>query len=107
MFMHTADPAETPDGVTFFAAGHARISLALDVDGVRLDGFHQVRTVFQPLALGSVVTVSERPRGGLVCVGCGQNHKEGERLELVRNAASRLIDYANIRESEIGAVIRV
>ena len=39
---------------------HAKINLDLRILGVRPDGYHELRTIFQTIALHDVVTVESR-----------------------------------------------
>ena len=39
----------------------AKVNLDLRILGVRPDGYHDLRTVFQSLALADTVTVAQRP----------------------------------------------
>ncbi|MBV9182803.1 MAG: 4-(cytidine 5'-diphospho)-2-C-methyl-D-erythritol kinase [Acidobacteria bacterium] len=43
----------------------AKINLGLQIGGLRADGFHELRTVYQTVALSDVVRVSVRPGSGI------------------------------------------
>jgi 4-diphosphocytidyl-2-C-methyl-D-erythritol kinase len=48
-------------GVRLSVRAHAKVNLDLRVFGVREDGYHELRTVFQSIELHDLVTCSERP----------------------------------------------
>ena len=48
-------------GVRLSVRAHAKVNLDLRVFGVREDGYHELRTVFQSIELHDVVTCTERP----------------------------------------------
>src|SRR5436190_1724553 len=66
----------------------AKINLDLRVLGTRPDGFHDLKTVFQSLALFDTVTVSMR-KGPLV-VACDEPEIPTDHRNLVWKAASLL-----------------
>ncbi len=48
-------------GVRLSVRAHAKVNLDLRVFGVREDGYHELRTVFQSIELHDVLTCAERP----------------------------------------------
>ncbi|MDP1570684.1 MAG: 4-(cytidine 5'-diphospho)-2-C-methyl-D-erythritol kinase [Vicinamibacterales bacterium] len=76
----------TPDTLTIAAC--AKINLDLRILGVRADGFHDLRTVFQTLALHDVVTITRRR--GAFTITCSDPEIPVDRRNLVWRAASLL-----------------
>ncbi|MGE3277989.1 MAG: 4-(cytidine 5'-diphospho)-2-C-methyl-D-erythritol kinase [Vicinamibacterales bacterium] len=79
----TSSPA---GGVTLPA--FAKINLDLRILGVRPDGYHDLRTVFQALALHDSVTLEPRP--GAFAIDCDDPAVPTDRRNLVWKAASLL-----------------
>lgn len=73
---------------------HAKINLDLRVLGVRGDGYHDLRTIFQSLALHDTVTLTTR-RGPFV-VECSDPGVPTDRRNLVWKAASLLWRMARV-----------
>ncbi len=67
---------------------HAKINLDLRVLGIRADGFHELRTVFQAIALHDVITCIPRP--GPFTVECATAGVPLNETNLVWKAAQRL-----------------
>ena len=73
---------------------HAKINLSLAVRGVRSDGYHELRTVFQSLALHDTLRFAE-PRAGLAitcsdpAVPLGERNLVWKAAQLVWEAAGR------------------
>ena len=67
---------------------HAKINLDLRVLGTRPDGFHELRTVFQALALHD--TIECIPRSGPFAIECGTAGVPLDRSNLVWRAAEAL-----------------
>jgi 4-diphosphocytidyl-2-C-methyl-D-erythritol kinase len=70
------------------ARAHAKINLDLRVLGTRPDGFHELRTVFQSLALHDVLTC--RARRGAFAITCRNPHVPTDESNLVWKAARAL-----------------
>ena len=66
----------------------AKINLDLRVIGVRSDGYHDLRTVFQSLALHDTVTFT--PRTGRFRIECDDPTLPTDRRNLIWKAASLL-----------------
>lgn len=66
----------------------AKVNLDLRVLGVRPDGYHDLRTIFQSLALADIVTVRRRP--GPIEIVCNAPDVPTDRRNLVWKAASLL-----------------
>lgn len=81
-----AKPAALGKFVTVRA--HAKINLDLRVLGTRPDGFHELRTVFQALALHD--TIECVPRPGPFAIECSTAGVPLDRSNLVWRAADRL-----------------
>ena len=67
---------------------HAKINLTLHVRGVRPDGYHDLETVFQSLALHDVLTCQVRP--GPLNIRCDDPGLPTDERNLVWRAAQRL-----------------
>jgi 4-diphosphocytidyl-2-C-methyl-D-erythritol kinase len=76
----------SPDTITLPAS--AKINLDLRILGVRPDGYHDLRTVFQSLALNDRVTFTRRP--GPFTIECDDPHVPLDRRNLIWRAASLL-----------------
>jgi 4-diphosphocytidyl-2-C-methyl-D-erythritol kinase len=76
----------SPDTLVLSAC--AKINLGLRILGVRPDGFHDLRTVFQTLALHDVVTITRRE--GPFEIVCSDPDVPVDRRNLVWRAASLL-----------------
>ena len=66
----------------------AKINLALRVLGVREDGYHELRTVFQSLALHDTLEIRDRP--GPFALTCSDPACPADETNLVWHAAARL-----------------
>ncbi|MFB3854985.1 MAG: 4-(cytidine 5'-diphospho)-2-C-methyl-D-erythritol kinase [Vicinamibacterales bacterium] len=67
---------------------HAKINLSLRITGTRPDGYHDLRTVYQTLALHDEVTLVERP--GPFVIECDDWRVPRDRSNLVWRAAALL-----------------
>jgi len=67
---------------------HAKINLTLHVRGVRPDGYHELETVFQSLALHDVLTCRLRP--GPFSIRCDDPGVPTDERNLIWRAAQRL-----------------
>jgi 4-diphosphocytidyl-2-C-methyl-D-erythritol kinase len=76
----------------------AKVNLDLRVLGVRPDGYHDLRTIFQSLALADVVTVKTRP--GPFELQCDDPLVPADRRNLVWKAASLLWRSARLGRGE-------
>jgi 4-diphosphocytidyl-2-C-methyl-D-erythritol kinase len=72
------------------ARSHAKINLGLEVLGVRADGYHELRTLFQTVDLHDDVTISLRPRSRTIEVGCDHPLVPEDESNLAHKAASAL-----------------
>lgn len=79
-------------------AAFAKVNLDLRVLGSRPDGYHDLRTIFQTLALCDLVTVSLRP--GPLTIRCSTEGVPTGRANLVWKAASLLQRVARGRHTE-------
>jgi 4-diphosphocytidyl-2-C-methyl-D-erythritol kinase len=73
----------------------AKVNLGLEVLGLRDDGYHELRTLFQTVDLADDVTLRERPRG--VKVLCDHPLVPRDATNLAARAAEALRAYAGIR----------
>ncbi len=84
---------------------HAKINLELCVTGVRPDGFHDLDTVFQTIALHDVVTCDVRP--GPFALACGTPGVPLDERNLAWRAAAALWRRLGRPGSPQGAAIRI
>lgn len=75
----------------------AKINLDLRILGVRPDGYHDLRTVFQTLELHDTLTIARRP--GPLTIACNEAEVPTDRRNLVWKAASLLWRSATGRTS--------
>src|SRR5215208_7939469 len=87
--MPRADSARRKPGTSFVTVrAHAKINLDLRVLGPRLDGFHELRTVFQALSLHDLIDCI--PRQGPFAIECDAAGVPLDRTNLVWRAADAL-----------------
>ena len=67
---------------------YAKINLSLRVLGVRPDGYHDLRTIFQSIALHDTMTI--RARRGPFALLCNDPACPSDRTNLVWRAAERV-----------------
>ena len=77
-----------PPSATLILPAFAKINLDLRILGVRPDGFHDLRTIFQSLAIHDVLTFVKRP--GPFAIECDDKTLPTDRRNLVWKAASLL-----------------
>ena len=82
---------------------HAKINLSLRVLGTRRDGFHELRTIFQSIALHDTLTI-RRSRGALRLT-CDDPNCPLDRTNLVWRAAERMWKAAGRRGAPRGVSI--
>jgi 4-diphosphocytidyl-2-C-methyl-D-erythritol kinase len=73
---------------------HAKVNLGLEVLGVRSDGYHELRTLFQTVALHDDLTVALRPRSRGIEVGCDHPLVPEDDTNLAYKAAVALQRFA-------------
>jgi 4-diphosphocytidyl-2-C-methyl-D-erythritol kinase len=76
---------------------HAKINLGLEVLGLRVDGYHELRTLFQTVDLHDDVTVSLRPRSRAIEVVCDHPLVPADDSNLAHRAAAALRHFAGVR----------
>jgi 4-diphosphocytidyl-2-C-methyl-D-erythritol kinase len=69
---------------------HAKINLGLEVLGVRADGYHELRTLFQTVDLHDDITITLRPRSRTIEVGCDHPLVPEDESNLAYKAAAAL-----------------
>jgi 4-diphosphocytidyl-2-C-methyl-D-erythritol kinase len=67
---------------------YAKINLSLRVLGIRDDGFHELRTIFQSIALHDTLTI--RAASGPFRLTCNDPNCPGDDTNLIRRAADRM-----------------
>jgi 4-diphosphocytidyl-2-C-methyl-D-erythritol kinase len=77
----------------------AKINLDLRILGMRSDGYHDVRTILQSLALNDTLTFTARP--GAFSITCDDPDVPTDRRNLVWTAAARLWQTAGPRRGNI------
>jgi 4-diphosphocytidyl-2-C-methyl-D-erythritol kinase len=92
-------------GDTLTVRAFAKVNLSLRVVGTRADGFHELQTVFQSLALHDTVRLT-RARGPLR-VECDDPACPQGRRNLVWRAAAKLWRASGRRGAPRGAVVRI
>src|SRR5436190_22778126 len=68
-------------------SAYAKINLSLRVVGVRPDGYHELRTIFQSIALHDTLTVRVRP--GPFALRCDDPECPADETNLVWRAAEQ------------------
>lgn len=81
----------------------AKINLGLEIVGLRPDGYHDIRTLFQTISLADELTFDPAPDGVLELAGDDPSIA-WDRTNLVHRAARGLLEAGGTRK---GAVIRV
>ena len=76
---------------------HAKINLGLEVLGLRADGYHELRTLFQTVDLHDDVTVALRPRSRAIEVVCDHPRVPADDSNLAHRAAAALRKFAGLR----------
>ena len=84
---------------------HAKINLDLRVLGIRPDGYHELRTVFQAIALHDTLTLT--PRDGPFAIECDTPGMPLDRANLVWKAADALWHALNRPGTPRDVVIRI
>lgn len=74
----------------------AKVNLGLEVLGVREDGYHELRTLFQTVDLHDDLTVETRPRSSAIEVACDHPLVPTDATNLVHRAASMLQTYGRV-----------
>ncbi len=73
---------------------YAKINLTLDVLGQRADGYHEVRTILQSIALHDHITLERIDEG--IAVSCPDQSVPGDEQNIVYRAAALVRERANI-----------
>ncbi len=74
----------------------AKVNLGLEVLGVREDGYHELRTIFQAVSLRDDITLRWRRSG--ITVECAHAQVPQDRTNLAVQAAEALQRYARVKE---------
>jgi 4-diphosphocytidyl-2-C-methyl-D-erythritol kinase len=83
----------------------AKINLDLQVLGLRPDGYHELRTTFQAIALSDTLTF--RKSRGPFRIECDDPAFPVDRTNLIWKAAERVLRLAGTREAPSGMTVRV
>lgn len=75
----------------------AKVNLGLEVLGVREDGYHELRTLFQTVDLHDDLVFRLRPRSDAIEVVCDHPLVPTDGTNLVHKAAAALRDYGRLR----------
>jgi 4-diphosphocytidyl-2-C-methyl-D-erythritol kinase len=92
-----------PNAITVKA--FAKINLDLQVLGVRPDGYHELRTTFQSIALADVLTF--RKTRGPFRIECEDPALPADRTNLIWRAAERVLRLSRRRDSPSGVTVHV
>jgi 4-diphosphocytidyl-2-C-methyl-D-erythritol kinase len=87
----------TASARTLRVRSFAKINLGLEVLGVREDGYHELRTLFQTLDLHDDLRL-RLTRGGRVTLRCDHPLVPADETNLAARAARELLDFARRRE---------
>ncbi len=74
---------------------YAKVNLGLEVLGVREDGYHELRTLFQTIDLHDTLRLRRVP-GGTIRVSCGHPLVPSDERNLALRAAREMLSYANL-----------
>lgn len=83
----------------------AKINLTLRVLGVRPDGYHELRTVFQSVALHDELTIESQP--GAFAIACDDPRCPTDRMNLVWRAAEAVWHAAGRRGPVSGVRVSI
>jgi 4-diphosphocytidyl-2-C-methyl-D-erythritol kinase len=95
--------SRTPPALTVRA--FAKINLDLQVLGLRPDGYHELRTTFQAIALSDTLTFTKRR--GPFRIECDDPSFPVDRTNLIWKAAERVLRLAGKRDVPSGVTVRV
>jgi len=90
---------------TITVRAFAKINLYLQVLGLRPDGYHELRTTFQSIALSD--TLSFRKTRGPFRIECDDPAFPADRTNLIWKAAERVLRLGRRRESPSGVTVQV
>jgi len=90
---------------TLTVRAFAKINLDLQVIGVRPDGYHELRTTFQSIALSDTLTFTTTR--GPFSIECDDPALPLDRTNLIWKAAERVMRLMRRRESPAGITVRV
>jgi 4-diphosphocytidyl-2-C-methyl-D-erythritol kinase len=82
-------------GRTLQVPAYAKINLGLEVLGLRQDGYHELRTIFQTVELHDSVTVRPTPSG--ISLGCDHAALATDETNLAYRAARDLLRYSRVK----------
>ena len=97
--------AGRPQGRTVVVRAHAKINLTLRVLGRRRDGYHELQTIFQSIALHDTLTV--RAARGPFRLECDDPSCPTDESNLVWRAAAALADAVKRRGATDGVAVRL
>src|SRR5437763_8498680 len=83
----------------------AKINLELRVLGIRPDGYHELRTTFQSIALADTLTFTATR--GPFRIECDDPAVPTDHTNLVWKAAQRVLSLARRREQPFGVTVRI
>src|SRR5215471_186817 len=90
---------------TITVRAFAKINLDLQVIGVRPDGYHELRTTFQSIALSDTLTFTKTR--GPFRIECDDGALPLDRTNLIWKAAERMMRLMRRRDSPSGVTVRV
>jgi 4-diphosphocytidyl-2-C-methyl-D-erythritol kinase len=90
---------------TIAVRAFAKINLDLQVLGIRPDGYHELRTTFQSIALSDTLTFRKTP--GPFRIECDDPGFPIDRTNLIWKAAERVLRIARRRDAPSGVTVRV